>query len=273
MAVCWLLTIACGVVQAATLELSVVPSAATVAPGERFTVAIEATLSGSERLYGGGYDVAFDPAVVRLLGRGTSQTADIDYAASPGTLPGVRFVFVRPVTLGTRPMADADPARPGIQFRLGTLDFEALAAGTTEIGLVLPDRQLTYDAAPALPRSFARGELTVVPATVTVTPPLDSDGDGVPDAIDNAIFVPNPRQIDSDGDGFGNIVDADFNNDGIVGFSDILLFKTDLNKRTSPGAPYRATDLNADGVVGFSDVLILKGLLNKPPGPSAAVVR
>jgi hypothetical protein len=38
-------------------------------------------------------------------------------------------------------------------------------------------------------------------------PPLDSDGDGVPDSIDNCPFTFNPDQLDSDGDGIGDVCD------------------------------------------------------------------
>ncbi|MBK8120293.1 MAG: hypothetical protein IPK39_14780 [Sulfuritalea sp.] len=44
----------------------------------------------------------------------------------------------------------------------------------------------------------------------------DSDGDGIADAVDNATFVKNPDQRDTNGDGYGNRVDPDLNNDGIV---------------------------------------------------------
>ncbi len=38
-------------------------------------------------------------------------------------------------------------------------------------------------------------------------PPLDSDGDGIPDATDNCPFAFNPSQLDSDGDGIGDACD------------------------------------------------------------------
>jgi hypothetical protein len=36
---------------------------------------------------------------------------------------------------------------------------------------------------------------------------VDSDGDGIPDQVDNCPFVYNPNQLDSDGDGIGDVCD------------------------------------------------------------------
>ncbi len=92
--------------------------------------------------------------------------------------------------------------------------------------------------------------------TIGVTPRLtiyypgsapDSDGDGVPDASDNAYLTPNPGQEDSDGDGYGNIADADFNNDGMVNFFDNFILGTAFGTY-NPDA-----DMNSDGNVNFFD--------------------
>jgi hypothetical protein len=90
----------------------------------------------------------------------------------------------------------------------------------------------------------------------------DTDGDGVPDSIDNAILVPNPDQRDTDKDGYGNVVDPDFNNDGIVNFADLTRLKSALFK-VDP-----LTDLDGDGITSFSDLARLKSFFFKKPGPS-----
>lgn len=51
--------------------------------------------------------------------------------------------------------------------------------------------------------------------------PQDTDGDGHDDQVDNCRQIPNADQRDTDGDDFGNACDPDFNNDGIINFSDL----------------------------------------------------
>jgi len=58
----------------------------------------------------------------------------------------------------------------------------------------------------------ANGRVNAFNALQALVPP-DSDGDGVPDNIDNCIGVANTNQADTDNDGFGNVCD-DFPNDG-----------------------------------------------------------
>jgi hypothetical protein len=46
-----------------------------------------------------------------------------------------------------------------------------------------------------------------IDAVVLPDAPLDSDGDGIPDSIDNCPSIPNPDQHDKDGDGRGDVCD------------------------------------------------------------------
>ena len=93
---------------------------------------------------------------------------------------------------------------------------------------------------------------------VGITIDEDFDADGVPDSLDNAPETYNPEQVDTDGDMYGNACDADFNNDGNVGFWDYHLFKQAYG--SSEGDPNwnPDTDMTGDGNVGFSDYYYFK---------------
>jgi len=89
------------------------------------------------------------------------------------------------------------------------------------------------------------------------------DGDGIGDACDNCTLVANADQRDTNGDGFGNICDADLDNDGTVGFSDFSLFRAAFGSTGDLDA-----DLDGDGTVGFSDFSIFRGSFGGAAGPS-----
>lgn len=89
-----------------------------------------------------------------------------------------------------------------------------------------------------------------------------TDGDGVPDDLDNCSEKPNWCQRDTDGDNYGNYCDPDFDNDLIVNPADLARFKLCYFTDDSD------CDLDGNGVVGSSDLVILKSMFYKPPGPS-----
>lgn len=90
----------------------------------------------------------------------------------------------------------------------------------------------------------------------------DSDGDGVVDVQDNCTVQANPGQDDADGDGFGNLCDADFNNDCVVNVVDLGFFKSVFFSSNA------VADLNSDGTVNSADLGLLRLLFNLAPGPS-----
>jgi hypothetical protein len=95
----------------------------------------------------------------------------------------------------------------------------------------------------------------------------DIDGDGVPNAIDNCLEVPNPDQTNTDAseDDFGNACDPDFDNNDRVDFADLARLKENFFSTTNP-----LTDLDNNGRTDFADLAILKSMFFSPPGPGAS---
>ena len=98
---------------------------------------------------------------------------------------------------------------------------------------------------------------------------VDTDGDGVPDNLDNCINVANPSQLDADGDGYGNACDADLDNNGTVSATDFALMRSVLGASSGSGALAAAADLDGNGTVTATDFALLRAALGGNPGPSA----
>lgn len=110
--------------------------------------------------------------------------------------------------------------------------------------------------------SFLRSDANIIlddgafrfisPTSVTVA--VDSDDDGLADDADNCINVANADQRDTDSDSIGNICDADLNQDCVVRFEDLGLFRAVFF--TADGN----ADFDGDGTVNFVDLGILRAL-------------
>ena len=90
----------------------------------------------------------------------------------------------------------------------------------------------------------------------------DTDGDGIQDSLDNCTLVANTDQRDTNGDGFGNICDADLNQDLKTDLSDFSLFRS-VFTTADPDA-----DFDGSGTVNLSDFSLFRGMFGSPPGPS-----
>lgn len=92
----------------------------------------------------------------------------------------------------------------------------------------------------------------------------DSDGDTINDCADNCILVANPDQDDSDGDSCGNLCDADFDQDSIVGFSDMGALSANIG---TANANVDLTEPVGDEIT-MADTEALSALFGSPAGPS-----
>ncbi len=96
----------------------------------------------------------------------------------------------------------------------------------------------------------------------TTSAAVDSDADGHDDAVDNCIEIANSDQRDSNGDGFGNVCDADLDNNGMVSFGDLSLFRAAFDTNDADA------DLDGSGLVSFGDLTMFRALFDRPPGPA-----
>jgi uncharacterized protein (TIGR03790 family) len=106
-------------------------------------------------------------------------------------------------------------------------------------------------------------------------PAADRDGDGVANASDNCLDLANANQRDTDADGYGNLCDADLDNDDVITTSWGVITppaaRGDLEQiqLTAQAAGYvDHQDLDGDGDVDADDVSIATSRLFFPPGPS-----
>ena len=137
--------------------------------------------------------------------------------------------------------------------------LENPSAGT----LRLYDRRLHLSNNGERPGGMMTG-LEVAGGGLEVAASPDGDGDLVADSQDNCTLVANPDQLDTNGDGYGNICDADINNDMITNFGDVSMFI-----QAFFGAYDADCDFNGDGAINFGDLSALIGEYGTPPGPAA----
>lgn len=105
--------------------------------------------------------------------------------------------------------------------------------------------------------------------TVAAGPQQDQDSDTVLDQVDNCVLVSNTTQGDSDLDGFGNICDADFDQNNAAGVSDFTLLKSAFG---GVAPTYNENvDMDCNNAVGVSDFTLLKSLFGTSYGAGQTV--
>jgi len=171
-----------------------------------------------------------------------------------------------PVTIGPVTFEGINPGRDASLFDAGTsVFFQAYSGSQYAAEQFDAPRQLT----------FVGNTIASYASTVPSVNPFqpDTDGDSVPDQIDNCLLMANgpfdgatagPSQNDTDADGFGNRCDADLNDDCVVNFQDLGALRLSFFAQG-----LRDEDFNGDGVVNAIDLGILRAAFFMPPGPSA----
>jgi hypothetical protein len=104
----------------------------------------------------------------------------------------------------------------------------------------------------------------------------DADGDGIPDVLDKCTLDSRNAAItcDHDTDGYGNVCDADFNQDFSVNSADFGMLFLPAFKGSDPAPWPQGMDMNCDGSVNSADFGMFflpkfkGGLGGAIPGPS-----
>jgi uncharacterized protein (TIGR03790 family) len=186
--------------------------------------------------------------------------------------------FMTPVKYGQSVAADL--LRIGAAGAAGHVSEPALA-GVARPYLLLREYALGTKAVEAYYRSvpflgwtnvYVGDPLMTIEKPVAARP-ADQDGDGVPDATDVCRDLPDPDQRDTDGDGFGNLCDADVDQDGRVTTSWGRPERPgDIEKIAIAAQKFEyvaAYDIDGDGKVNIRDVSLAQVTVFQKPGPGA----
>ena len=245
----------------------VVVGSDSVAAGETAVIDATLVLGPGEAVASVGLEIRFDPS-----GFSEDPTCTLDPRLGPGTA-------------ADKTLAQSQPEEGELRLGVFGVNANAIPAG----GLLSCEFPTAADAdgvfeleahATASAPGGASLPATAQSGQIAISGAPDTDGDGVPDPLDNCVLVPNPDQANidagSDDDSslpgiqeYGDACDADLDNDGIVGTSDFFArFRQCLGADPATDPTCAAADLDGDGTVGPADFFSkLRPSLGAKPGP------
>lgn len=195
----------------------------------------------------GGFGVGVDIIANAVTSGGHNLIGEGEYSNWPSGVIGDQ--------VGTA-AAPIDPVLGPLQDNGGATPTHALLPGSPALDTGSPDCAATDQRGVPRPQGLAcdSGAFEFQPA--------DADGDGITDSLDNCLLVANTDQRDTDADGFGNLCDADLNNDCIVNVSDLGLLRSVFFTSNAN------SDFDGDGIVNVLDLGRLRQGFFAEPGPS-----
>jgi len=123
-------------------------------------------------------------------------------------------------------------------------DYFFVDNGVASAPTIFPVTYDTFDV-----RNWTRAGL----ATSAVVPATDTDGDGIPDAVDDCPFYASPNRTDTNHDHRGDICECgDQNGDGRVDVRDIVAINLAI---FNPGLATPLCDANLDQKCDVSDIV------------------
>ncbi|MES2673811.1 MAG: S8 family serine peptidase [Pseudomonadota bacterium] len=180
---------------------------------------------------------------------------------STGNIGATYFFSEEGTSVGTLPAVGVDLKTQTAAGGTATLTFDAIVSGPVG-GSILNEATMT---------SANGSEKAIAYTTINNTGIPDTDGDDVYDDQDNCTKIPNPNQCDSDSDGYGNLCDADFNNNGFVNKKDRELITKNLFTK-SKAPQFSQYDMNCSGGrVDLEDYFLALIKHGTQPGPSGLV--